>query len=120
MRGLLLAVLLITACRSEERVVHDAALRETVSQMRKAIDHFRDDNGRYPHSLDELVPRYLARIPVDPVTKSSTTWRVVTEETVQPSADFSATAAPPSKPAIIDVRSGAAGTDSNGTPWADY
>lgn len=120
MRGLLLAVLLVTACRSEEGVVHDAAMRDSLVKIRTAIAHFRDDNGRHPHALDELVPRYLPNVPVDPVTKSSTTWRLVTEETVQPSADFSATAAPASKPEIIDVRSGATGTDSTGKPWADY
>ncbi len=120
MRGLLLAVLLFTACRSEEPPVPDAALRDILFQIRKAIDHFHDDNGHYPHSLEDLVPRYLRRIPVDPVTKSSTTWRLVTEQTVQPSADFSATAAPASKPEIYDVHSGATGTDSTGKAWADY
>lgn len=119
MRGLLLAVLLCIACRSEERPVHDAAMRDTLAKMRTAIAHFRDDNQRHPHSLDELVPRYLPAIPVDPVTGSSTTWRLVTEETVQPSTDFSASAPPPSKPLILDVRSGAPGADSTGKPWAD-
>ena len=120
MRGLLLAVLVITACRSEERVVHDAAMRDSLAKIRTAVVKFHDDNGRHPHALDELVPRYLTSIPADPVTKSSTTWRLVTEEIVQPSADFSATAAPAAKPAIIDVRSGATGGDSTGKPWADY
>jgi len=120
MRSLLLAVLLCIACRSEERPVHDAAMRDTLAKMRTAITHFHDDNARHPHTLEELVPRYLAAIPVDPVTKSAMTWRLTTEETVQPSADFSATAAPPSKPEIINVRSGAPGADSTGRLWADY
>jgi hypothetical protein len=120
MRGLVIAVLLCIACRSEERVVHDAAMRDTLAKMRTAIAHFRDDNSRHPHSLDELVPRYLPAIPADPVTKSATTWRLVTEETVQPSADFSATATAPPKPQIIEVRSGAQGTDSQGRAWSDY
>ena len=120
MRGLVMAVLLCIACGSEERVVHDAAMRDTLAKMRTAIAHFQDDNSRHPHSLEELVPRYLPAIPVDPVTKSATTWRVVTEETVQPSADFSAAAAAAPKPEIIEVRSGAPGTDSQGKPWSDY
>ena len=116
----MLAVLLCAACRSEERPVHDAAMRDTLAAMRTAIAHFHDDNGRHPHALDELVPRYLAKIPSDPVTRSATTWRLTTEETVQPSADFSTTGAAPSKPEIIDVHSGAPGADSKGKPWADY
>ena len=120
MRGVLLAVLLSTACRTEERPVHDAAMRDTLAKMRTAIARFHDDNSRHPHTLDELVPRYLPAIPIDPVTKSATTWRLSTEETVRPSADFSATATPPSRPEIINVRSGAPGADSTGKPWAEY
>lgn len=120
MRGLLLAVLIFTACRTEERPVHDAAMRETLKTMRTAIAHFHDDNGRYPHALEELVPRYLPSVPADPVTNSATTWRMKTEETVQPSADFSSATVAPSKPQILDVHSGATGADSSGKPWSDY
>jgi general secretion pathway protein G len=120
MRGLMLAVVLVTACGRAERPVHDAAMRDTLASMRTALAHFRDDNGRGPHALEELVPRYLTAIPSDPVTGSASTWRIATEETVQPSGDFSATGAAPAKPQIIDVRSGAPGSDSRGKPWSDY
>jgi general secretion pathway protein G len=119
MRFVLIAALLLAACRNEHPV-HDAVMRDTLNQMRTAIDHFHDDNGRYPHTLEELVPRYLTRVPVDPVTNSAATWRLTTEETVRPSADFSATAPPESKPQIIDVHSGAPGADSSGKRWSDY
>ncbi|HEX5223007.1 MAG TPA: hypothetical protein VFZ59_25845 [Verrucomicrobiae bacterium] len=33
-----------------------------------AIERFRNDNGRRPESLDELVPKYLAEVPEDPFT----------------------------------------------------
>jgi hypothetical protein len=79
MRALLLiAALLCAACGPDERVAHEATMRDTLAQMRTALAHFEDDNGRYPHSLDELVPRYLPRVPADPVTKSATTWRLTT------------------------------------------
>ena len=119
MRRALAAALLFVAC-TKEAPVHDAAMRDTLTQLRTAIAHFRDDNQRGPHSLDELVPRYLAKIPVDPVTQSATTWRLTTEETVQPSADFSTKTADPPKPQIIEIHSGAPGTDSEGKRWAEY
>ena len=43
--------------------------------IRRAIDGFKADLGRYPNSLTELVEkRYLREIPLDPSTKSSDTW----------------------------------------------
>lgn len=96
----------------------EAALRDTLSQMRKIIDNFRQDNNRYPYSLQELVPKYMRRIPVDPMTNSAS-WRLTTEETVQPSDDFNvgpALSRPPSgrlrggpTSVVIDVHSSAPG-----------
>jgi general secretion pathway protein G len=94
-----------------ERAAHkarEAALRDTLSQMRKTIDNFRQDNNRYPYSLQELVPKYMRRIPVDPMTNSAS-WRLTTEETVQPSEDFSASSAPKTTSVIVDVHSTAPG-----------
>lgn len=84
--------------------------------MRKAIDNFYADHKRYPATLDELVPNYLRKIPADPMTRSHTTWRVITEETVQPNADFTTatTATEQPQPGIVDVRSGA------GKPYSEY
>src|SRR4030065_497614 len=43
--------------------------------MRKALDDFYTDNGRYPESLQQLAEkRYLRKIPVDPITDKATTW----------------------------------------------
>lgn len=56
----------------------EAALRETLSVTRDAIDKFYGDMGRYPKSLDELVEkRYLRRVPFDPITDSSETWTLL-------------------------------------------
>jgi hypothetical protein len=116
----LLALALCAACGPDERVAHEGPMRDTLAQMRSALAKFKDDNGRYPHALDELVPRYLPRVPEDPVTKSATTWRLATEESVQPSSDFSTSTADAAKPQIIAVHSGAPGTDSTGKRWSDY
>jgi general secretion pathway protein G len=121
MRRALAAVLLLAACAKEAPVVvHDAAMRDTLAQLRTAIAHFRGDNNRGPHSLEELVPRYLAKVPIDPVTGSPTTWRLTTEEAVQPSTDFSTKTAEAPKPQIIEIHSGAPGADSTGKRWSEY
>lgn len=97
------------------------SLAQNLQTMRKAIHDFRAGEGRYPRTLQELVPKYLRAIPVDPVTGTASTWRVTTEETVQPSADFVTTAAAvPTEKYIVDVHSGASGKDATGRPFADY
>lgn len=93
-----------------ERAAHaarESALRDALSVIRTSIENFRQDKNRYPSSLEELVPNYLRRIPVDPISGSP--WRVTTEETVQPSDDFSASSAPKTTSAVIDVHSTAPG-----------
>ena len=47
--------------------------------MRKAIDHYYGDNGHYPRSLSDLVPKYLRQIPPDPVMPGAE-WALVREE----------------------------------------
>jgi LmbE family N-acetylglucosaminyl deacetylase len=112
----LLLALVCFACKQPQvKRDHSAEVKQTLAAMRAAIQSFHQDNGRYPRTLNELVPKYLPRIPADPATGSASTWRSITEETVQPSADFttnSSTAAASS--VIIDVRSGA------GAPYSNY
>jgi general secretion pathway protein G len=97
-----------------------AELRDDLKAMRNAIAAYHRAEGRYPRTLQELVPKYLPTVPVDPVTDSKTTWRVVTEETVQPSSDFSTAAPPKNETYVIDVHSGASGKDATGVPFATY
>lgn len=75
------------------RHAREAVLRENLYQLRKSLDEFQADHGRYPGTLDELVQqRYLRRVPVDPLTERADTW--VLERDAQDG--------------IVDVRSGAA------------
>ncbi len=108
----------------QEKIAHfqrAETLRQNLQTMRKAIADFRSVEGRYPRTLNELVPKYLRAIPVDAVTGTASTWRVTTEETVQPSSDFVTTATTaPTEKYIVDVHSGASGKDANGIRFADY
>ncbi|MDD4880633.1 MAG: type II secretion system protein [Gallionellaceae bacterium] len=85
----------------------EAVLKENLELMRGAIDKFYGDAGRYPDVLNDLVSRrYLRRIPSDPITESDTTWL-----TVPPEA--------PAEGVVYDVKSGADGNASDGTPYRD-
>jgi len=109
-----------------EKIAHferAETLRQNLQSMRKAIAEFRAREGRYPRELQELVPKYLPTVPVDPVTNDKS-WRVTTEETVQPSTDFVTDTAPNAEKTpekyIVEVHSSASGKDANGKPFADY
>jgi hypothetical protein len=105
----------------QEKLAHfqrAAALKENLQTMRKANAAFHEKEGRYPRSLDELVPSYIPRIPVDPVTHDP--WLLTTEESVVPRNDFSTDAPAKTEKYIIDVHSSAAGKDATGKPFADY
>jgi len=86
----------------------EATLKQDLMVMRDAIDKFHGDKGRYPDSLEELVTlRYIRGVPVDPITESESTWRIV------PPTDSEA------KGAMYDVKSGAEGKAQDGRPFAD-
>lgn len=83
----------------------EVVLIENLRVIRKSIDQFYEDNGKYPKDLNELVARrYFRAIPVDPMTNSSESWVSVP---------------PPSgiEGGLYDVRSGADGETRNGTPY---
>ncbi len=59
----------------------ESMLRQNLSSMRETIDKFYGDLGRYPDSLDEMVQRkYIRAVPIDPLTESTKTWRLVESE----------------------------------------
>jgi prepilin-type N-terminal cleavage/methylation domain-containing protein len=86
----------------------EATLRQDLAVMRDAIDKYFGDSGQYPQQLVELVDRrYLRSLPVDPLTKSADSWVAVDSEN-------------PELPGITDIRSGAEGQSSVGTPYSEY
>lgn len=86
----------------------ETVLKQDLALMREALDKFHADTGKYPDSLDELVSkRYFRKIPVDPVTQSSTTWKLIPPASTE-------------KGAIFDIKSGAPGNAKDGTAYADW
>ncbi len=87
----------------------ETILLDNLRNTRAVIDQYHADTGRYPDSLEQLVEKkYLARVPVDPVTESDTTWVVVA-----PEADGE-------QGAVYDIRSGAPGNGRDGRPYAEW
>jgi len=79
----------------------ETVLRENLTVLRKLIDQYYQDKGKYPASLQALVQDgYLRTMPMDPVTKSSETWVEVRET---PSPDEYVL---PDSLGVIDVKSG--------------
>jgi general secretion pathway protein G len=56
----------------------EAALKQNLLTIRDVLDQYRADHGKYPVSLTEVkAAGYLKRIPIDPMTKSDSTWQEI-------------------------------------------
>ena len=86
----------------------EAVLKENLFQLRDAISRYHADKGRYPETLDTLAAdKYLRKVPIDPITDSTTSWIPVRSED-------------PSKTGVYDVRSGAAGKAIDGSEYGQW
>jgi general secretion pathway protein G len=115
----ILASVAIVNVRYAQRKAREAALKDNLFQMRKAIDNFYADKQRYPSDLNELVPNYLRKIPADPVT-DQVDWETVMDD---PFADggLGASTDPMNmhQPGIVDVKSRAEGSTLENVPYSD-
>ena len=94
--------------RSKETV-----LRNNLFTMRTVIDEYTMDKGKAPQSLQDLVSEgYLRGVPVDPMTGSDQSWKVVMED--------ASSSVNQSEPGIFDVRSGSDKSSLEGTPYAEW
>jgi general secretion pathway protein G len=79
----------------------EAVLKENLFILRKLIDQYAMDKGKYPDSLRTLVQdSYIRAIPVDPMTNIDTTW-VEVRELPSPEDPLLTVI-----PGVIDVKSG--------------
>jgi len=86
----------------------EVVMKENLWVMRDALDKYFSDVGRYPDQLQDLaIKKYLRAIPIDPITETTTTWRVI------PPDD-------PEKGGVYDVKSGAEGTATGGGSYSDW
>lgn len=86
----------------------EAVLKENLYQLRDTLDKFYSDQNRYPTELTELVEkRYLRALPIDPITQSDKTWKLIKATAEQGGG-------------IVDIKSGAAGKARDGTDYANW
>jgi general secretion pathway protein G len=106
-----IAVALLLAQSAEQARAKEAGLKESLLTLRQAIDKYTFDQHKAPQTLQDLITKkYVGSIPVDPMTGSNSTWRVVMENPAK-SADSN-------EPGIFDVHSSSDGVSSNGTRYA--
>jgi general secretion pathway protein G len=91
----------------------ESVLQNNLHTLREVIDEYTYDKKKAPQSLDDLVSAgYLREIPLDPITNSNQTWKVIMEDALQ-SVDQT-------DPGVFDVKSGSDKSGLDGTPYADW
>jgi general secretion pathway protein G len=94
--------------RTKESVLHN-----NLMTLRTTIDEYTYDKQKAPQALQDLVQEgYLHQVPIDPMTGSSTTWKIVMEDALQ--------SVNQTEPGIFDVHSGSDKTSLDGTAYSDW
>ena len=108
----ILVTLAIPSFQQSSVKAKEAALKQNLFTLRAVIDQFYADRGSYPSSLEILVEeQYLRQLPVDPFTKSSTTWQEVYEEKTEDDD---------SQAGVFDLHSGSDLIAMDGTPYKEW
>jgi general secretion pathway protein G len=111
-----IAVLMSIALPIYSRTIQrskESVLKNNLFTLRTVIDEYTYDKQKAPQTLDDLVSDgYLRQVPVDPMTGSADSWKLIMEDANN--------AANQQEPGIWDVRSGADGTSLEGTPYSDW
>ncbi|HUU38158.1 MAG TPA: prepilin-type N-terminal cleavage/methylation domain-containing protein [Candidatus Desulfaltia sp.] len=108
----ILVGLAIPRYQHARRRAQEAVLKEDLFTLRKLIDQYYSDKGKYPASLRTLVEEaYLRTIPIDPMTGSADTWQEIRDtpsyEEMVPNMEFG----------IVDVHSGSQAKALDGTTY---
>ncbi|SDS21166.1 type II secretion system protein G (GspG) [Halopseudomonas litoralis] len=103
----LLLTLVAPGYLNQEARAREEALRYNLHMLRKTLDDFHADKGRYPEKLDDLLSnKYLRAIPPDPMTGRNDSWKLIAAEGNQAG--------------IYDIKSTAQGQALDGTRYVDW
>jgi general secretion pathway protein G len=112
----IIAVLLSVAVPIYSRSIvraKESVLKNNLFTLRTVIDEYTYDKQKAPQSLQDLVANgYLRQIPVDPITTTADSWKIIQED--------SSNTVDQSQPGIFDVRSGSDKTSLEGTPYSEW
>jgi len=76
----ILVGLAIPQYKNAVKRARETVLKDNLFQLRKLINQYYADKGKYPLSLQTLVDEdYVAYIPIDPITGFSDTWVEIPE-----------------------------------------
>src|SRR5688572_27421685 len=88
----------------------EKTLKVNLHSLRSVVDQYTADTKKAPQTLQEIVDAgYFRELPLDPMTGSHDTWETEYDTSVS-SPDQTETG-------ITNVRSGASGISSEGTPY---
>ena len=91
----------------------ESLLRSNLFTLRSMIDEYTYDKQKAPQSLEDLVSDgYLRQVPIDPMTGTADTWKVIMEDATNTVSQ--------TEPGIFDVRSGSDKTSLEGNPYSDW
>jgi len=121
----ILAGIAISNVRYAQQKAREAALRDDLHEMRKAIDDYYADKQHWPESIATLKQeKYLRDVPKDPITGHPDGEEVpaATDPTDATATDTAATSgdATGGAPGIYDVHSNAPGNGMDGTPYKSW
>jgi general secretion pathway protein G len=119
----ILAGIAVVNVKFAQRKAREAALKDNLHQMRKAIDNFYADKQRYPANLQELVPNYIRNIPADPITMQ-VDWEEIIDDPLLAGGEEAIPAetdpqAMTGAPGVVDVKSKAEGSTLENVPYRD-
>lgn len=112
----IISILLATAVPMYQKSLvrtKESLLKNNLFTLRTVIDEYTFDKQKAPQTLQDLVDQgYLRGVPLDPITGSSETWRVIIEDSVS--------TVDQTQPGIYDVRSGSDLKSLEGTPYSEW
>jgi general secretion pathway protein G len=91
----------------------ESVLKNNLFTLRNVIDEYTYDKQKAPQTLNDLVSDgYLRQIPVDPITGTADSWKVIMEDATNTVNQ--------SEPGIFDVRSSSDKISLEGTPYSEW
>jgi general secretion pathway protein G len=91
----------------------ESVLKNNLFTLRTVIDEYTYDKQKAPQTLQDLVSDgYLRQVPMDPITGSADTWKLIMED--------QGNTVNQNMPGIFDVRSGSDLTSLEGTQYSEW